>query len=45
MKKIIVTIEGPDAADLDTDNLTYQIFGHLDDEGFDVTVTAETVED
>lgn len=43
--KLVVTIEGPDVASLDAENVAYMIFSHLDDEGFDVTVTAETVED
>lgn len=43
--KLVVTIEGPDAASLDAENTAYMIFSQLDDEGYDVTVTAETVED
>lgn len=43
--KLVVTIEGPDVASLDAENVAYMIFSHLDDEGFDVTVTAKEVED
>lgn len=43
--KLVVTIEGPDVASLDAENTAYMIFSQLDDEGFDVTVTAKEVED
>lgn len=43
--KIVVTIEGPDTEFVDAQSAADMIFNELDDRGFDVTVTAETVED
>lgn len=43
--KIIITITGKDVDQLNADNVAETVFFSLDDDGYDIMVTGENVDD